>query len=324
MPRNGAGQYSAPIGTLGVSGTIISSSAYDGFVGDLSTEITNSLNVQGTAPMLAPLNMGGNLLENLAPPTSANPNAAVTYTQLQAILPSGAVFWFAAPTPPAGFLECNGVSLSTTTFATLFAVIGYTHGGSGANFNIPDLRGMFIRGWDHGRGLDTNTPSRAFGSFEDNANQTHDHIISQAPHAHGISDPGHNHSQSPHAHLISDPGHNHAQSGHSHGVNDPTHAHSISNGTIGVGVNLAAGSGFNMNTGSSTNAAATGISIQAADANIAAAFTGIAGTTAITANINAAATGIGIIPINANVVNLAQGSSEATVRNIALLPCIKT
>ena len=104
MPRNGAGQYSAPIGTLGVSGTIISSSAYDGFIGDLSTEITNSINVQGTAPMLAALNMAGQQILGMGAGDPTHPSSAVTYAQLQAILPSGAVFWFAAATPPAGFL----------------------------------------------------------------------------------------------------------------------------------------------------------------------------------------------------------------------------
>jgi microcystin-dependent protein len=40
---------------------------------------------------------------------------------------------------PSGFLECNGASVSTSTYAALFAVIGYTYGGSGASFNLPDL-----------------------------------------------------------------------------------------------------------------------------------------------------------------------------------------
>ena len=41
---------------------------------------------------------------------------------------------------PSGFLECNGASVSTSTYAALFAVIGYTYGGSGASFNLPDLQ----------------------------------------------------------------------------------------------------------------------------------------------------------------------------------------
>ena len=42
---------------------------------------------------------------------------------------------------PTGWLFCNGQSLSTATYSSLFAVIEYTYGGSGGSFNVPDLRG---------------------------------------------------------------------------------------------------------------------------------------------------------------------------------------
>lgn len=42
---------------------------------------------------------------------------------------------------PSGYLECNGQSVSRTTYATLFAVIGTTYGNVDAsNFNVPDLQ----------------------------------------------------------------------------------------------------------------------------------------------------------------------------------------
>ena len=47
---------------------------------------------------------------------------------------------------PSGFLLCDGTSYSTTTYATLFAVIAYTYGGSGASFLVPDLRDRTIVG----------------------------------------------------------------------------------------------------------------------------------------------------------------------------------
>ena len=34
-------------------------------------------------------------------------------------------------------------------------VIGYQYGGSGQNFNVPDLRGEFIRGYDDNKGVDS-------------------------------------------------------------------------------------------------------------------------------------------------------------------------
>lgn len=51
---------------------------------------------------------------------------------------------------PAGFLLCNGAAISRTTYAVLYSKIGATYGaGDGTTtFNIPDLRGAFLRGYD--------------------------------------------------------------------------------------------------------------------------------------------------------------------------------
>lgn len=79
--------------------------------------------------------------------------------------PVASVLWFGANTPPTGFLECDGAAISRTTFAPLFAIVGTVFGvGDGSTtFNIPDLRGEGIRGWDNGRGVDT---GRVFGSAQ--------------------------------------------------------------------------------------------------------------------------------------------------------------
>lgn len=59
----------------------------------------------------------------------------------------------------------SGAAVSRTTYAALFAAIGTTFGaGNGSTtFNLPDLRGEFLRGWDDGRGADT---GRVFGSSQ--------------------------------------------------------------------------------------------------------------------------------------------------------------
>jgi microcystin-dependent protein len=90
-------------------------------------------------------------------------NAATAQTTANIAAPPGAVMAFARNTPPAGWLECNGATISRTTYAALFASIGTTFGvGDGTNtFVLPDLRGEFTRGWDNGRGIDA---SRQFGS----------------------------------------------------------------------------------------------------------------------------------------------------------------
>jgi len=55
----------------------------------------------------------------------------------------GTIILWGKTTPPTDWLLCNGQSLDTTTYSDLFAVIGYTFGGAGANFNVPDLRERF-------------------------------------------------------------------------------------------------------------------------------------------------------------------------------------
>ena len=76
--------------------------------------------------------------------TNLSQVAALIIAQVSAILPPGVIMPYAGVTPPAGWIECNGQS--TAGYAALAAVVGS---------NVPDLRGEFIRGWDHGRGIDT-------------------------------------------------------------------------------------------------------------------------------------------------------------------------
>lgn len=96
----------------------------------------------------------------------------------------GEIAWFARQTPPAGFLEANGASYATATYPNLFAAIQYAFGGSGANFNVPDLRGEFVRGWDHGRGVDV---GRVFGSLQGDLFLNHNHTADLLPdHYHGV------------------------------------------------------------------------------------------------------------------------------------------
>ena len=55
--------------------------------------------------------------------------------------PAGIIKMFAGldANIPTGYLKCDGQGLSTTTYAALFAAIGYTWGGSGGTFNLPDF-----------------------------------------------------------------------------------------------------------------------------------------------------------------------------------------
>ena len=92
-------------------------------------------------------------------------------------VPTGAVFCIAVATIPTGYLECNGAAVSRTTYSALFAIIGVQYGaGNGSStFNLPDLRGEFVRGFDNGRNVDT---GRNIGSAQSAANASHNHSIS--------------------------------------------------------------------------------------------------------------------------------------------------
>lgn len=59
---------------------------------------------------------------------------------------TGTILLFVATTAPDGWLLCEGQSLSTTTYATLFAIIGYTFGGSGSSFTLPNAQDKYIIG----------------------------------------------------------------------------------------------------------------------------------------------------------------------------------
>lgn len=108
---------------------------------------------------------------------------------LNATVPAGAVMAFAMNAAPTGWLKANGAAVSRTTYAALFAAIGTTFGaGDGSTtFNLPDLRGEFLRGWDDGRGVDT---GRVFGSQQAHEIQSHTHTGSTntaGAHAHSYT-----------------------------------------------------------------------------------------------------------------------------------------
>ncbi len=93
---------------------------------------------------------------------------------------TGLVIWFGGNTSPAGYLLCDGRAVSRDDYADLFNVIGTTYGpgDESTTFDLPDLRGEFIRGWDGedegARDVDTD---RIFGSWQNHAFQNHTHTF---------------------------------------------------------------------------------------------------------------------------------------------------
>jgi hypothetical protein len=114
-------------------------------------------------------------------PANAQKNSNILKAEIEAVLtgiieshshpgsiPAGTVFTYAGATVPSGYLRCNGLAVSRTTYASLFAAIGtrYGAGDGSTTFNLPEVRGEFPRFWDDGRGVDS---GRVLGSAQGDA-----------------------------------------------------------------------------------------------------------------------------------------------------------
>ena len=110
--------------------------------------------------------------------------------EIVAGVPTGSVFAMAVVSVPSGYLECNGAAVSRTTYSALFAVIGTAYGtGNGSStFNLPDLRGEFVRGFDNGRNADT---GRSISTSQGSQNASHNHSANSTS---TVTDPGHKHN----------------------------------------------------------------------------------------------------------------------------------
>lgn len=114
--------------------------------------------------------------------------------------PAGKLAYFAGVYLPPGWIEPMGQLVNRVAYSRLwnFAqrqdIIGdgnwqwyrgrFSTGTDASNFRLPDLRGVFLRSLDNGRGLDAN---RVWGQEQDSINKQH---------AHGVDDYGHSHSSS--------------------------------------------------------------------------------------------------------------------------------
>ena len=117
-------------------------------------------------------------------------NGNLSWQPVQGV-PTGSVHVMATTNVPSGYLECAGQSLSRTTYANLFAVITTTWGSaSSSTFNLPDLRGQFVRGWANTR-TNSNDTGRSFANAQLSRNKQHNHTITST-----VNDSGHNHSVS--------------------------------------------------------------------------------------------------------------------------------
>lgn len=185
---------------------------------------------------------------------------------------TGQIVMYGAPTPPGGWLLCDGSAVGRTAYPGLFSIISTNFGtGDGSStFNLPDLRGRSPVG------IGTAASGTIYALGATGGEEKHQLLLAElAMHAHEITDLQHNHP---------DPGHSHSQSAHTHTGHDTGHQHGYVNPITNL--NAQPGSGQYSAAGKTqTDVGYAQIVIDAANpgigaspANLAAQFTGITGT----------------------------------------------
>ena len=142
----------------------------------------------------------------LAPGQQVTGNGIPTNTVISSILSSttislsnpseysGTVILTIAPT---GYLLCDGAQVCRSTYSNLYEEIGtaWGYGNNITTFNLPDLRGYFLRGVAFSSTRDPDVTSRTAqaqgGNIGNNVGTVQP--SSFASHAHGVTDPQHTH-----------------------------------------------------------------------------------------------------------------------------------
>lgn len=233
-------------------------------------------------------------------------------------VPVGGLIWFTSIDPaklPIGYVICDGNLYSAlpeisagipNPFYDLFTVIGYSFGGGGNDFRVPDLRAQFIRGFDTSGTIDT---GRTFGSNQSDAFKQHNHTTVDHNHttqAHNHTSPAHNHTSQPHGHTTL------------------PHAHDVNPFTIATATVIGSSAGLYDGNQNKGNQAPTNIGTPSTTLTT----VGVFGTTNV--NDPAAAT-IDNTTVVVNTTNVTVNNTptvapvpdETRPMNVALLPIIK-
>ena len=164
-------------GTLAASRTLAL-----GTPGTITASSTNAVQAAGHTHAIdtASLTVAGVVQLSSATDSTAV-NMAATPAAVRAAMqaasqatPTGTIAYFAGDSAPAGWLKANGAQVSRSVYADLFAAISTRFGaGNGSTtFTLPDLRGVFLRGFDDWRGFDG---GRVLGSLQNHNLAEHRH-----------------------------------------------------------------------------------------------------------------------------------------------------
>ena len=90
--------------------------------------------------------------------------------------PPGTMMWYPSTKVPEGWLVRDGSEYDKELYSNLYKVIGDIYSSENPTregyFRVPDDRGLFIRGWDDGKGYDVD---RLFGSYQEDGVPDHTH-----------------------------------------------------------------------------------------------------------------------------------------------------
>lgn len=113
---------------------------------------------------------------------------------MSANLPPGTIISYVGESPDSvanNWLYCDGTSYAQLQYPGLFAAIGTAFGSQGDDyFNVPDMRGMFLRGVSDQSGVDPDAAYRLpqtsggnsgdqVGTVQDSAVENHNHQLGQ-------------------------------------------------------------------------------------------------------------------------------------------------
>jgi microcystin-dependent protein len=160
------------------------------FICDTAADVVQAI-VKGHSTQTADLHQW----QNDAGTVLARITAAGLFIGPSEASPPGVISGYGGLTAPSGWLECDGTSYTVASQTNLHAAIADIYGGDGGtNFNVPDIRGKFLRGWDHGATIDPDRATRTDaggggtgdnqGTQQDDIGVAHVHTIA---HTHTIT-----------------------------------------------------------------------------------------------------------------------------------------
>jgi microcystin-dependent protein len=223
----------AELNTLdGITATVTELNYVDGVTSDIQTQLNTkapSADPTFTGTVVLPSNTSIGTVTSTelsyvdGVTSSIQTQISTINTTLATNTPTGMISIHAGAVAPTGWLICNGASYASASYATLFSVIGYTFGGSGANFNVPNLKGRVVVGID---GSQTQFDSRGetggaithqhAASNSGNTSIAHNHTV-PALNTNSVGAGDHNHNVHAHTHTTID--HFHGVNAHDHNTN---------------------------------------------------------------------------------------------------------